>query len=66
MTCKPTQLPSDERVDIAALRARYEIERDKRLNADHTNQYVRPTGAFEAVYQSDPHTPFTAREAISE
>jgi cation diffusion facilitator CzcD-associated flavoprotein CzcO len=66
VACNPTKIPSDERVDIAALRERYKTEREKRLNADHTNQYVRPTGAFEAVYQSDPHTPYTPRDAISE
>ncbi len=66
MECQPSKIPSDDEFDIPTLRAKYAAERDKRLNADRTNQYVRPTGAFQAVYQHDPHMPYIEREAISE
>ncbi len=66
MTCQPSKVPSDDQFDIPALRAKYKLEREKRLNSDHTDQYVQPTGKFQAVYQSDPHTPFVERAPISE
>ena len=66
MTCQPTITPPPEQVDIPALRARYKQERDKRINVDTTNQYVRVTGPFEEMYEADPHMPVVGRLAIEE
>lgn len=64
MQCEPTKLPKN--VDIPAMREKYRQERDKRLNEQHTNQYVRSTGEFAEVYEADPHMPETPRAAILE
>lgn len=64
--CTPTDLPRAEDLDIAALKAKYRQERDKRLRSDAGEQYVRPTGEFASIYERDPHTPVVAREPISE
>jgi cation diffusion facilitator CzcD-associated flavoprotein CzcO len=66
MSCQTTIVPSPEDVDVAALRARYLQERDKRVMREATNQYVRATGKFEDVYAADPHTPFMPREPLAE
>jgi cation diffusion facilitator CzcD-associated flavoprotein CzcO len=64
MQCEPTKTP--ENIDIPAMREKYRQERDKRLNPEHSNQYVRSTGEFADVYEDDPHMPVVARAAISE
>src|SRR4051812_29482888 len=64
MQCEPTKTP--ENIDIPAMREKYRQERDKRLNPEHSNQYVRSTGEFADVYEDDPHLPVVARAAISE
>ncbi len=66
MKCQPTRTPPPEAVDIAALRERYRHERDKRVNRQGTNQYVQATGAFEEVYEADPHMPVVARLPLEE
>ena len=53
----PTTLPSaaaDLGFDPAALRRRYDEERDRRLRAEGNAQYVEVTGQF-AHYLDDPH-----------
>jgi cation diffusion facilitator CzcD-associated flavoprotein CzcO len=52
--------------DIAALRAKYAREREKRVRRDAGNQYVRAADGFSSVYECDPHMPVVPREAISE
>jgi cation diffusion facilitator CzcD-associated flavoprotein CzcO len=64
MTCEPTQTPSD--IDIAALKHRYQHERDKRLRVDGQRQYFRPTGEVVSSYAEDPHQPVRPREPVSE
>jgi cation diffusion facilitator CzcD-associated flavoprotein CzcO len=64
MKCDPTQTPTD--FDIVSLREKYLYERDKRLRADSTNQYVQPTGKFANNYEADPHMPVKPRAPISE
>jgi cyclohexanone monooxygenase len=66
MTCKLTNVPPAEAVDIAALRAKYLHERDKRLNEDATAQYERPVGDLAEFQDSDPHMPVAPREPIAE
>ena len=66
MTDQPISLPPPEEIDIPALRAKYELERVKRVRPDVGDQYVRPKGEFSAVYEHDPYTPVAPREPISE
>jgi cation diffusion facilitator CzcD-associated flavoprotein CzcO len=66
MDCEPTRTPSAESIDIAALRAKYRLERDKRLRRDYGEQYVRPVDDFADAYATDPFMPLAAREAICE
>jgi len=56
MADSPTQTSAidDLGFDPAALRQRYDIERDRRLRADGNQQYVEITGAF-AHYLDDPY-----------
>ncbi|MFK7918908.1 MAG: flavin-containing monooxygenase [Ilumatobacter sp.] len=51
--------------DRAALRERYEIERDKRLRADGNDQYVEPTGKFAHLLE-DPYTQPEARAPLTD
>jgi len=48
-------------IDADALRARYRTERDKRLRADGSEQYIEPVGRF-AHYLDDPYVVPTPRE----
>jgi cyclohexanone monooxygenase len=63
-TCGPTQTPDD--IDIDALRDKYLHERDKRLRAEGSTQYLELKGDFAEFAEVDPHTPVTPREPISE
>ena len=50
--------------DADALAARYRAERDRRLRADGTGQYVAASGVH-ARYLDDPYVPPLTREAVS-
>jgi len=50
-------------IDRDALRAKYRVERDKRLRADGNEQYVEPTGEF-AHYLDDPYVEVAPREPL--
>ena len=63
-TCGPTDTPDD--IDIPALREKYLHERDKRLRAEGSTQYLELKGEFAEFYEIDPHTPVTSRDPISE
>ncbi len=52
-------------VDIPALRVKYRAERDKRLRADGSTQYLELTADFAAFSEVDPHTPLVEREPLS-
>lgn len=65
MTCKPTNTPAPFALDIAALREKYRIERDKRLHKDGQQQYIRPTGDIAPNYLVDPHQAVAARAPMS-
>src|SRR5687767_2048184 len=43
-------------LDAESLRAKYRMERDKRLRADGNEQYLQPTGRFAHLLE-DPYTP---------
>ncbi|GGV18084.1 monooxygenase [Actinomadura cremea] len=59
--CEPTQTPE---IDLAALRAKYLAERDKRLRPEGQRQYLVTEGGFEDFYDADPYTPVAPREPI--
>ncbi len=63
-TCGPTDTPDD--IDIPALREKYLHERDKRLRAEGSTQYLELKGEFADFYEIDPYTPVTFRDPISE
>ncbi|MER7691509.1 NAD(P)/FAD-dependent oxidoreductase [Streptomyces sp. NPDC097610] len=61
--CAPTQTPQ---TDHAALRAKYLLERDKRLRGEGQKQYLEAGGEFEEYYEADPYTPVVPRPPISQ
>ncbi|HEX2578122.1 MAG TPA: NAD(P)/FAD-dependent oxidoreductase [Aquihabitans sp.] len=58
----PTGQPT---IDREALRERYRIERDKRLRADGTDQYVEVAGRF-AHYLEDPYATPEPRDPLTD
>jgi cation diffusion facilitator CzcD-associated flavoprotein CzcO len=67
MLCQPTAVPRRVELDIAALRAKYYAERDKRLNPKAGAQYINDgPGDLHDVYNHDPHMPVAPRDAIAE
>lgn len=64
MTCEPTKTPDD--VDIVALRKKYRQERDKRLNPEAGEQYVRVAGKLHDIFATDLHKPVEPRDPVSE
>ena len=56
-----TQTSND--LDLDAIRARYDEEREKRLRADGNEQYVEPIGSF-AHYLEDPYVEVVEREPL--
>ncbi len=57
------RLTLDGMIDQAALREKYRAERDKRLRADGSDQYVEPVGRF-AHYLDDPYVTPAPREPL--
>jgi cation diffusion facilitator CzcD-associated flavoprotein CzcO len=55
----------DRMVDQGGLREKYRAERDKRLRADGSAQYIEPVGRF-AHYLDDPYVEPTPREPLSD
>ena len=55
----------DLRFDPAALRAKYDAERDKRLRSDGNSQYIHLEGRF-AHYLDDPYTERKERAPVRE
>lgn len=66
LKCKPTDIPSIDEIDIPAILKKYRYERDRRLHPEGQSQYGEPEGAFANIYDSDPYTPLTSREPVSE
>jgi len=66
MSCKPSQVPAIDEIDVAAMRVRYQQERDRRLTPAGEKQFVRPEG-LDAVadYAVDPHNPVAPRDPIT-
>jgi cation diffusion facilitator CzcD-associated flavoprotein CzcO len=63
---KSPGLPSADEIDIAALRAKYRQERDRRMRRDGQEQYVKPVDDFADVYEADPYLPTQPRDPIAE
>ncbi|PJK19916.1 flavin-containing monooxygenase [Mycolicibacterium goodii] len=61
-TCGPTATPTD--IDIDALRQKYRVEREKRLRAEGSKQYVETGDQFAQFGEVDPHTPHVERDSI--
>jgi cation diffusion facilitator CzcD-associated flavoprotein CzcO len=57
--------PTTDPIDHEALRARYRLERDKRLRPDGNEQYLQPTGRY-AHLLDDPWTERTERPPLAE
>ena len=51
--------------DVDALRAKYKAERDRRIRPDGARQYQRVVGEF-GYYATDPYTPRTTREPLTD
>ena len=64
MSCEPTRTPDD--IDIAALRAKYLRERDKRVRPEGQKQYVPTDEALSQGYDVDPHMPVQPRAPRSD
>ncbi|MFZ4811869.1 MAG: flavin-containing monooxygenase [Ilumatobacteraceae bacterium] len=52
-------------IDRDGLRVKYREERDKRLRADGSEQYIEPTGRF-AHFLDDPYVPKVEREPLTD
>ncbi|MBT5756526.1 MAG: NAD(P)/FAD-dependent oxidoreductase [Acidimicrobiaceae bacterium] len=52
-------------MDLDAVRAKYDEEREKRLRADGNEQYIEPVGEF-AHYLDDPYMPVAPREPLTD
>jgi cation diffusion facilitator CzcD-associated flavoprotein CzcO len=62
----PSDAPSPVRgIDHDALRARYRLERDKRLRPEGNDQYLEPTGRFAAMLD-DPYVKAAARPPVED
>jgi len=57
--------PAPAPIDRDALRAKYRIERDKRLRAEGNAQYLQPSGRF-ADLLDDPYTPRVERAPLTD
>ncbi|HWJ98720.1 MAG TPA: monooxygenase, partial [Acidimicrobiales bacterium] len=58
-----TSSPAADPLDREALRAKYRLERDKRLRPDGNDQYLEPTGRFADLLE-DPYTDAAEREPV--
>src|SRR3546814_8694405 len=66
MTCATTTLPDPGEVDVSALRARYQEERNRRMRLDGQNQYDTADESDAELQHEDPHMPYVPRAAVVE
>ena len=67
MNCELTAVPTRAELDIAALRTKYYVERDKRKNEKGGAQYINDgPGDLHDLYNHDPHMPVAPRDPIVE
>ncbi|MCB9439543.1 MAG: NAD(P)/FAD-dependent oxidoreductase [Mycolicibacterium sp.] len=60
--CGPTDTPQD--IDIEAMRAKYAVEREKRVRTEGASQYLELKDDFAEFAEVDPHTTVTPRDPI--
>ncbi len=65
-SCKPTNIPPIEEIDIPAILEKYAQERDRRLRPEGQGQYIEPAGAFADICEDDPHMPVMPRDPLNE
>jgi hypothetical protein len=65
MTLYDVDLPTAEEIDVAAMKSKYAIERERRMRKEGQEQYVKPSEDFAYTYEGDPYTPVTPREPVS-
>ena len=58
-------MTDNSKLDAEAIRAKYCVERDKRLRADGINQFVGMTGQY-AHFLDDPYSEMTPREPLTD
>ena len=56
--CNPTTTPDD--VDIPAMRAKYQLEREKRLRKEGSKQYVETGDGYAEFAEDRPPHPLTS------
>lgn len=66
MDCQPTQTPALTEDELAVMRARYRVERDKRVTRSGHEQYERPSDDFAEAYEHDPYVPIAPRPPVDE
>ena len=66
MTCKPTDVPPIDEIDVPAILEKYQYERDRRIRREGQAQYQEPAGNFADIYEADLYSTFQPRDAISE
>jgi len=66
MTCQPSTTPDLKEAEVAALRARYVDERDKRVTRSGQEQYERPSDDFAEAYEHDPYVAIAERAPLAE
>lgn len=64
--CPQTDLPPAGVIEAELLKAKYRLERDKRLRSDGQAQYVPSAALDSSQFAADPHQPVTPRAAIAE
>lgn len=65
MTCEPTSVPPADEIDIPAMRAKYRVERDKRIKTEHNDQYIAADGKWASIYEVDPYMAVAPRAPIT-
>ncbi len=65
MTLYDIDLPAADEINIDALKAKYQQERDRRMKKEGQEQYVKPVDDFAYTYEGDPYTPVTNREPLT-
>ncbi len=63
MTCEPTLTPD---IDLAALRAKYRQQADKRRRPEGFAQYLEVTSELEEFLEFEPYEPLPARVALTD
>ena len=66
MPCKMTDVPPADEIDIPAMKAKYQREREKRMRKEGQKQYVKMADDTPLDHTFDPWTPIAPREPVVE